>query len=251
MSDRKNGERERRHVPGVVVPFLLRELMAALTPAEYMVWSIFFLHANRESTCCLKNATIISECGLARNTFLSAKRGLLSKAWLESWGQRDGRGAGVYKVLIPASQSVRKFTGDLWDKLNTEKWWDDRLIREEFAYTDNQFDWLVSWRVIRALKDSDARVESDLAWVAWNAQNDIGPELGKRAEQALVAILRHAASSLGDDRGMWYLWGDGFDAAKKSLEGYQKLAPLGIPRIGTPGPPETGIPGVPISGERK
>jgi hypothetical protein len=206
---------ERRHVPGIVLPFLVRELMQTLTPAEFMAWSAFYLHANRENVCCLKNETVIRECGFTKNTFHRSKSGLVKKCWLVPLGQRGGRGPGVYKTAIPLPRSVETFLNALWDVISKESWWDDRLGEDKFDYTDTQLDWLVWWRVIRALKDSDAAARAGAVdAAAWNPNDDIPPDLSRQAQQALLTILRRAGSLLSKDQGLWFLWGDGFDAAK-------------------------------------
>jgi hypothetical protein len=195
---------ERRHVPGIVLPFLVRELFHALTPAEWMLWCCIYLHSNRDGFCCLKNETLISETGLGRNGFHRAKRGLVAKEWLENCGQRNDRGPNVYKASVHVPDHVRQFIDSLWDSLNLEKWWNSpHLEGDRFNYTDSQIDCLVAWRVIRVLRESGPD---------WR-MGEITAELAAKAQDALLTRLRCAAKSLGPGRGMWHLWGDGFDEA--------------------------------------
>jgi hypothetical protein len=197
---------ERRHVPGIVLPFLVRELFYTLTPAEWKLWCCVYLHSNREQYCCLKNSTLISETGLGRNGFHQAKRGLLAKEWLENCGQRNDRGPNVYKTSIHVPYHVRQFIDSLWQRLNQEEWWNSpHLEGDKFDYTDSQIDWLVAWRAIRVLRESDPD---------WRmGEGEIPAELSAKAQDALLTRLRCAAQSLGPGRGMWTLWGDAFDEA--------------------------------------
>lgn len=213
LAGRGQKSTERRHVPGIVMPFLVRELVADLTPTEWLVWSVLFLHASRDGFCCLKHETVVGESGVGWNAVHKAKRGLIAKKWLENCGQRDLRGPNNYRVRIRVPESVDEFTGVLWDRLNEETWWNDRLGDDKHSYAEDHLDWLVAWRVIRTLKECDAAL-SDNGRSSWKSQEPIRPELRDTALTSLLDRLRRAAKSLNPDRGMWWLWGDGFDEAK-------------------------------------
>ena len=204
---------ERRHVPGTVLPFLVRELVAGLTATEWLVWSILFLHANRDGFCCLKHETVASECGIGWNAVHKAKRGLIAKGWLENCGQRDLRGPNNYRVRIHVPTSVAEFTGVLWDRLNEESWWNKGLGDDTHAYAEDHIEWLVAWRVIRTLKECDAALR-ETGQAAWKPQEAILPALRDAALTTLLDCLRLAAKSLNLDRGEWWLFGDGFDEVK-------------------------------------
>ena len=209
------GRSERKHVPGIVLPFLVRELLFDLTSAEWKIWTILFSHTNRELICCLKNATVISEASIGVNSFHAAKRGLLHKRWAKNCGQKSGRGPNVYKVLIPIPKPVEEFTSALWGKLNEESWWDKNVGSDGFDYSDDHFDWLVSWRIIRALRDADSELRSaDKKAKAWRPDHRISPELKMKAEANLLASLRRAGALLNPERGNWWLFGDGYDEAR-------------------------------------
>lgn len=204
---------ERRHVPGTVLPFLVRELLSGLTATEWLVWSILFLHANREGFCCLKHETVANECGIGWNAVHKAKRGLVAKGWLENCGQRDLRGPNNYRVRIGVPKPVDEFIGVLWDRLNEEGWWNERLGSDKHKYADDHLDWLVAWRVIRTIKECDA-VLSEKGRASWKPQETICPELRDATVRALLDRLSRAAKFLNQDRGEWWLFGDGFDEAK-------------------------------------
>lgn len=201
---------ERRHVPGIVLPFLVRELVAELTPTEWLVWSILFLHASREGFCCLKHGTLVCESAIGWNAVHRAKRGLIAKKWLENCGQRDLRGPNNYRVRIRVPEPVDEFTSVLWDRLNKEPWWNERLGDDKHGYAEDHLDWLVAWRVIRMLKKCDAAL-SETGRATWKPQEPIRPALYDAGLNALLDRLRLAAKSLNQDRGEWWLFGDGFD----------------------------------------
>ena len=203
----------RRHVPGTVLPFLVRELVAGLTTTEWLVWSILFLHANRGGFCCLKHETVASECGIGWNAVHKAKRGLIAKGWLENCGQRDRRGPNNYHVRIHIPKPVNEFIGVFWDRLNEESWWKEQLGDDTHAYAEDHIEWLVAWRVIRTLKECDAALR-ETGQAAWKPQEAILPALRDAALTALLDRLRLAAKSLNLDRGEWWLFGDGFDEVK-------------------------------------
>jgi hypothetical protein len=212
--EKHNGS-ERRHVPGLVLPFLVRELLSELTAAEWLVWSVLFLHSNREGLCCLKNETIIAETGIGIGAFHIAKRGLLKKRWAENCGQKEGRGPNVYRVRIPTPKPIEDFLCVLWDKLNCEKWWNEGFGSDRFDFSDSQLDWLLAWRAIRILKESDLALTGNTKnRKPWTPRERINPELQHAAQELLLRKLRHAGASLNQDRGLWWLFGDGFDAAK-------------------------------------
>jgi hypothetical protein len=213
---RESGKRfERKHVPGVVMPFLVRELLFDLTSAEWKVWTILFTHANRELVCCLKNSTIISESGLGKNSFHTAKRELVRKKWAKNCGQRDGRGANVYKVFVPTPKPVEDFTAVLWEKLNQETWWEKNLGADSVDYSEDHLDWLIAWRVIRALRDADSKLmAANKSSKVWRPNARIYPELQTEAEAALLTTLRRSGTSLNPERGIWWLFGDGYDEAR-------------------------------------
>src|SRR5579871_2090961 len=180
--------KERKHVPGIVVPFLVRELISDLTPAEWTVWSICFLHANRELTCYLTNDTLCSESGIGWNTVHRAKKNLKQKGWLKICGQRDGRGPNVYKMIVPIPNGIEKFIGSLWDSLNLEPWWNN-LGAEKFDYREEHLDWLIAWRVIRCLKEASSILNER---PPWTAQAPISQPLHEAAIKNLLARLRKA-----------------------------------------------------------
>jgi hypothetical protein len=217
---------ERRHVPGIVMPFLVRELFSVLTPTEWKLWCCLYLHSNRDGVCCLKNETLIAEIGVGKNAFHEAKRGLIDRKWLENLGQRNKRGANIYRVLIGVPKSIQAFIDALWDRLGEEDFWNRCDSGEAFDYSDNQFEWLVESRVIRVLKATDP---------TWKPNMEISPALASKAQQSLLEKLRRAGSSMGHGKGMWFLWGDGLDAQE-----------IGFPKIGNP---ESNSPGFPKIGD--
>lgn len=230
-NNRKSGGR--RGVPGIVLPFLVRELLSGLRPAQLVVWICIYLHSNREGCCCLKNHTLVAETGIGKNAFQEAKRELIEKGWLENCGQRERRGANIYRVKIPTPEAVARITDSLWDRLNEEAWYEKLGFDEgNYAYTDNQIDWLVNWRVIRAVKEIDPN---------WTARTAIEPAIAERAEGALLERLRRAGKLLCGDDGLWILWGDAYDKAG--------LPKTGNPKDGDPGYPKTGNPGFPKNGQ--
>lgn len=214
------------------MPFLVRELFSVLTPTEWKLWCCLYLHSNREGFCYLKNETQIAEIGVGKNAFHEAKRGLIDKKWLENCGQRNGRGANIYRVLIGVPKSIQSFIDTLWDRLGHEDFWNRCDSAESFDYTDNQIEWLVQSRVIRILREADS---------SWTPHAEISPALASKAQQSLLDKLRRAGSSMENGKGMWFLWGDGLDAQE-----------TGFPKIGTPESnnarfPKTGNPGLPKS----
>jgi hypothetical protein len=217
------------------MPFLVRELFSALTPTEWKLWSCLYLHSNREGVCCLKNETLIGEIAVGKNAFHEAKRSLIDKKWLENCGQRNSRGANIYRILIGVPKSMQGFIDTLWDRLSEEDFWNRCDSAEAFDYSDNQIDWLVQWRVIRTLKDADP---------SWKAQMEISPALASKAHQSLLDKLRRAGSSMGRGEGLWFLWGDGFDAQETGLPktGNPESNSLGFPKIGNPGIPKSNNP---------
>lgn len=222
--------KERRHVPGIVMPFLCRELFRELSPAAWKLWSCLYLHSNREHYCCVRNELLIDETGLGRNVFHRVKRELIERAWLTNCGQREKRGANVYQVTIPVPENVRALIEALWTRLGSEDWWRNAPL-DHFNWTDSQLDWLVAWRTIRTLREIDPD---------WKPGREISPDLFARVQESMLSKLRHAAGSLGPGRGEWYLFGDGFDDANES-----GLPKSGIPRRGIPGLPKSGNPGSP------
>jgi hypothetical protein len=204
---------ERRHVPGIVIPFLARELIAELTPAEWKCWTILFLHSNRECFCCLKHETIVTETGIGWNAVHRAKRGLCKKEWLEICGQRERRGPNNYKIAIPNPKPVAGFIDTLWAQLEQEAWWNTGLGDDKTSYSEDHLDWLISWRVIRELKESDARLSDGSGAKPWTPHESIRPELYAETLKELVRKLRHAAHVLTPERGIWWLFGDGLDTA--------------------------------------
>jgi hypothetical protein len=206
--------KERKHVPGVVIPFLIRELISGLRPTEWVVWTICFLHANREMFCCLKHETIVAESGVGWNGVHKAKRGLIAKKWLENCGQRDLRGPNTYRVYIPIPKPVHEFIDTLWELLNRERWWNEQIGDDKHDYAEDHIDWLIAWRVIRTLKECDAALTEN-GRSSWKPQLAICPEFQETALKTLLDRLRKSAKSLNPDRGMWWLWGDGFEETKQ------------------------------------
>lgn len=198
--------KERKHVPGKVMPFLARELFATLSPGAWKVWTVMFLHANRENYSFLANNTLRRESGLARNTVRRAKRELVKKKWVDNCGQRGGWQSNLYKVSIPMPKPVEKFIGALWIKLNKESWW-EVVGEDKHNYAEDHLDWLTGWRVVCVLKRS-----------GWRGKT-IGHKVWTAAEGELLRILRSAAKDLDQGRGLWWLWGRGFDEAATELSG--------------------------------
>lgn len=208
------------------MPFLARELLCGLTSAEWKVWCVIFSHCNREMFSCLKNETVIAESGLGKNAYHEAKRGLIEKRWLENCGQKSGRGANVYKILIAVPHGIEKIKGELWDWLNSQQWWTHDFGKDSVSFSDDHFDWLVYWRIVCALKNADEQMRADGESEPWRPDAPISKELRDMALEFLTGTFAKASANLNDERGEWWLFRDGFDEAMDSL----KSGTLGSPK---------------------
>jgi len=198
------GKRERKHVPGLVVPFLYRELECTLKSGPARVWMNLYLHTNRHGSCFMLNRTLRRKTGLSLHAIQDAKNNLIAQGWLETDGREGGRDANVYYPKIRLPPLLEKFYSDFTDKMMAETWWEREGI-DGHDYTDNHLDWLIQWRVLRVLFDSD---ESK----TWSPKKPIPEELGTKAMNALLDKLRVAAKGLNEERGIWWLFGDALDA---------------------------------------
>jgi hypothetical protein len=226
MSDSKplsnDGKKhERKHVPGSVLPFLIRELVYLLEPAEWIIWSVLFLHANRDGYTYLLNSTVCTETGLSIATAQRAKRGLLAEKnknkvqrgkWMVRCGQKDGFRSNLYQLRIGIPKTIEAFTDLVWETFYKEKW-PESLGDDRHNYADNHLDWLIGWRVIRALRECDPP-QSDPA-KRWRPHQKISASHRDVTAEFLLEILRGAGEKLTEERGLWWLWGDGFDAERK------------------------------------
>jgi Helix-turn-helix domain len=130
---RAQGRDKRKHVPGTILPFVVREVRASLSSSAWSVWTALFQHANRNGYCWMKNENIQVETGLAKNTVDRVKLELIDKGWLENCGQRGGRGANTTALslafrrtsrlsLTPFGKSSAKNRGGpAWEKTATKK----------------------------------------------------------------------------------------------------------------------------------
>lgn len=205
--------RERKHVPGLVLPFLTRELLYLLKPAEWMVWTLMFLHSNREGYCRLLNETICELSGMALSTVQRAKSGLIQKGWIVHCGQKN-RGSNQYSVVLLLPDSIQAFIAALWDELTAEAWWKS-LGNDSHDYTDAHLDWLLAWRVIRAIRETENGKD-------WRPHEAIPGCVQREAMVALLSRLRTASALLTPEHGVWWLFGDGLD-----VQGYSKRVTQG------------------------
>lgn len=195
---------ERKHVPGVILPYLAREFACLLSDGEWKLWSVLYLHSNREGYTFLANNTLCREAGCGLKAAQGRKRGLMRKGWLENCGQRKGWMSNTYKVGIPTPKAVHAFLDYLWEQLNKEPWWSN-LGRDGHNYAEDHLDWLIAWRAACVLKTH-----------GWKAkEKSISEKLQAVAAEELLSILRLAGVELGENRGLWWLLGDGFDEAVK------------------------------------
>jgi hypothetical protein len=198
---------ERKHVAGLVLPFLARELLFLLSSAEWMLWTILFLHSDRQGRCFLLNATLAMESGLSIGTVQEAKRGLVNKGWLMRCGQKGGRGSNVYEIAIPVPKQLDLFIAALWERMNQESWWG--VYRDRVSCSLQHLDWMVTWRVIRTIRKCEA--DMPICSTKWMPNIKLRPELHAAAMEAMTGRLCVAGSKLRAGRGLWWRFGEGFD----------------------------------------
>lgn len=203
MGNDKRAKSGRKHVPGKVFPFLARELAYTLTTTEWKVWSILFLHGNREGFCHVGNETLSEECNIGHNANARAKRGLIKKGWLENCGQRGGWQSNNYHMKVPLPESVWAFHFALWETLRSRAWW-EQVGDDAHDYAEDHLDWLIGWREVRALRDA-----------GW-CRGDITDDVWQAAMTRLLSIVDLAGERVDPTRGLWWVLGDGFDEANNA-----------------------------------
>lgn len=205
--------KERKHVPGKVLPFLVRELLHEIKGGALTIWIVMFLHSNREGYCFLANKTLSRESGIGLKALQRQKKKLKKAGWITNCGQRSGWQSNTYKVSIPIPKTVASVIDSIELKILAEDWYEDVRF-DEHDYAEDHLDWLVAWRVMVILKKN-----------GWKGgAGKISAETRRLSEFEAMSIIRLAArglipGSLNDPGpGLWWLWGDGFDAAVDELK---------------------------------
>lgn len=193
----------RKHVPGSVVPFLVREFIGDIKQAA-AVWLVLWLHCNRERICWPNNKTLVEETGFSLAAIQRHKEVLERKGWLENQGQRGGWRSNCYKVSIGIPNEIEKLIRKILEvagenitavSFDFEKYQDDRLL------------WLVVWRVVNRLKFR----------YGWKRNQPLPKNLREAVADDILTVLLSASPNLSKSLGRWWLWGDGFDEEAESL----------------------------------
>jgi helix-turn-helix protein len=200
-------QRERKHVAGLVLPFLARDLLYLLTSAEWMLWTVIFLHSDRKGRCFLLNSTLAGETGLSIGTVQQAKRGLVSKGWLMRCGQKAGRGSNIYEIAIQIPKQLDDFIDALWERMNKESWWG--VYSDRVSHSLQHLDWMVAWRTIRTIRECEASMGA--CGAKWIPSMKSKPVLYTAAMEAMTERLSMAGCKLRAGRSLWWLFGDGFE----------------------------------------
>ena len=193
---------EQRRTPGIVMPFLVRELVCTLSGNQFLVWTVMFLLKRRNNLCRVKNETLELKCGISKVTLDEAKRVLIKKGWLKNLGQYM-KGANRYEVTIPIPREVKAFIHVLHDVLEKEPWYDEVFARKERAeYPEEDLDITIALRSVRALLSASEG--------AWQPGQKIPKTIAEAALKQMLETLRGAATAFVEGDSIFELWGDAY-----------------------------------------
>ena len=193
----------RKHVPGSVVPFLVREFIGDVKQAA-AVWLVLWLHCNRERMCWPNNKTLVEETGFSLAAIQRHKETLERMGWLENLGQRGGWKSNCYKVSIGIPKEIDRLIQEILQIAG------ENITAVSFDFEEYENDrllWLVAWRVVNCLKFRHN----------WKRNQPLPKSLRVAVADDILMVLLSASPNLSKSLGRWWLWGDGFNEEAKRL----------------------------------